>query len=781
MVEINRTRRLIKCLLVLALLPFSTQIALANGIVVTGDSVTISASGVGFGTQAKSLLSGTIPNTDFIPAASIASDLTSTFNVAAATGATIAAGTYTFQGGMFIDQDGSSRRLEISVSGISLTFDATGNITSGSIAAGTNAVVSGRSADGAATAVITLTNSLLSITDSTFSITAGAQIAEIQGSANIILQDLTTTFTAAASYDYGIFLKQTGGLAGLTFGLTDGTTFFGCAAGNPMALAGQSSFAGASALAGRMGVGQAAGGTATAYTGTCVTVPALSGGGGGGGAPAEEPLECDTGSVANEAGDACVALSEQAEEELGEANAGITALDEGSPPTEIAAAVEDLTDAGDEIASLLADGIADPELGLGFIDSAKTAADTVSSLGASDPDATAETLSGLLTTIGTVAGSINPEDLTAQQLTDLNTDIADTINSVTALLAAPGDLSDGAKATLIAAAEDLLAGSVSANKGVLNEVAKASLVAVLDELKEEEPGAKFTVKIDKAKLSSVQLTEILSKSTGTVNKKGDKYFVRVNRGAGRVKNASIDFSALTSGTSTAGSDSLNVESGVDFAVDIASIAIVPSSDAEGLFELANGNILDVVDNIATTFSPAAFDIEAFIAGINAANVDITVLPNGGLSISDGVIVALASFGFENAENADAGDSGPATFGGTTGADESDANYFFTVNYGNDVVQKLQPLINDDAFYDSVEGFGYSVSTDRATGIITIDGVGNFRPAYVVSPITFSEGFTHNLNKDASGVSYAVTDANSDGVMDAVVFTDSSVQLVFGMP
>ncbi|MFT5844090.1 MAG: hypothetical protein ACI80L_002894, partial [Pseudohongiellaceae bacterium] len=49
------------------------------------------------------------------------------------------------------------------------------------------------------------------------------------------------------------------------------------------------------------------------------------------------------------------------------------------------------------------------------------------------------------------------------------------------------------------------------------------------------------------------------------------------------------------------------------------------------------------------------------------------------------------------------------------------------------------------------------------------------------PITFSEGFTHNLNKDASGVSYAVTDANSDGVMDAVVFTDSSVQLVFGMP
>ncbi len=75
----------------------------------------------------------------------------------------------------------------------------------------------------------------------------------------------------------------------------------------------------------------------------------------------------------------------------------------------------------------------------------------------------------------------------------------------------------------------------------------------------------------------------------------------------------------------------------------------------------------------------------------------------------------------------------------------------------------------------------SLSTDRATGIITIDGVGSFRPSYVVRPLTLFESGTHELNKDASGVSYALTDANSDGVDDVLVFTDTSVQLVYGMP
>ena len=153
-----------------------------------------------------------------------------------------------------------------------------------------------------------------------------------------------------------------------------------------------------------------------------------------------------------------------------------------------------------------------------------------------------------------------------------------------------------------------------------------------------------------------------------------------------------------------------------------------------------------------------------------------------MEFSDGVVVASAGFGFEDATDFDPSTAGAATFGSPTGQDESDADYYFTVDYANGGgTQKLQPLIRDNAFFDSVAGYGYTVSTNRATGIITIDGVGDFRPSYVVSNLSFGDRVTHNLNKDSSGVSYAVTDANSDGLADVLVFTGSSEQLVYGMP
>lgn len=158
----NRKFR-INCLLLAAIAPLSMQLAHANGLAVTGDSVTISASAGGF-SQAKNLATtpGLIPATDNIPAASISSDLTFAFNLSAATGKTIATGgTYTYSAGMFIDDDATSRRLEISISNISITFDANGNIVSGSVAAGNQASISGRSADGNITANIAIPNNLL--------------------------------------------------------------------------------------------------------------------------------------------------------------------------------------------------------------------------------------------------------------------------------------------------------------------------------------------------------------------------------------------------------------------------------------------------------------------------------------------------------------------------------------------------------------------------------------------------------------------------------------------
>ncbi|MEX2468228.1 MAG: hypothetical protein WD396_00595 [Pseudohongiellaceae bacterium] len=219
-----------------------------------------------------------MPPTSGIPADSVNSDLTFNFDLTAATGKTINTGSaYTFQAGMFIQDDANQRRLEFSISNITITFDSAGNIVSGSVAAGNNASVSGRSADGGTTANIVISNGLLSFTDTTLAINAGAQINDIQAG-DPILADLTNTINSPAAYKYGVFLKQTGGPEGITLGLTDGTVF-GCAPGNPMVLANQTNFQGAYALQGAMGVGMAAGANPAPYaTGTanCATNPALA-------------------------------------------------------------------------------------------------------------------------------------------------------------------------------------------------------------------------------------------------------------------------------------------------------------------------------------------------------------------------------------------------------------------------------------------------------------------------------------------------------------------------
>ena len=283
--RIHQKAGLITSLVIGLLSVFAGSIAHANGLSVTGNSVTIT--GTGFN-QAKDLstTTGLVPKTDNIPTGAVTSDLTFSFNLQAATGKTINTGSaYTFQAGMFIDDDANSRRLEFSIDNISITFDSNGNITAGSVAAGNNAVVSGRSANGSTTASITLANTLLSFTDSQMQIRAGQQITEIQ-TGNPILQDLTATINDPAKYKYGVFLKQTGGPEGLTLGLTDGTSVFGCPSTNPMLLSGQTNFQGAYALQGAMGVGTTAGADPTPYTtGTanCSTSPALAGSGGGGG------------------------------------------------------------------------------------------------------------------------------------------------------------------------------------------------------------------------------------------------------------------------------------------------------------------------------------------------------------------------------------------------------------------------------------------------------------------------------------------------------------------
>jgi len=727
----------------------------AQNLGVSGNSVTISVPGTSFSQVATLDNLGAVSSVTGVPTTGTLTTPSFSFTLEE-TGAAGTSGTYAV--GIVLDEQGSSRRLEVFIPGVVLTFDGSGNLT-GTLSNPTVNIY-GRDTLGATSVLVPVpSGGSVNFNGSTLSFSAASQIALIQAQGGILADITTSINNTGLTYDYTVILKNTAGqLYSFTHDVNGTPTAF------PASGAAEFVIAGSAADAATLNGGQKLTGTVT----FAAAAPPP-----GGGAPA--PTECDDGFTLVD--DECLAPSEQAEENLDDANAAVTALDADSTPEEITAAVEDLTDTGGEIADLLGDDNADNELGLAFINVARTGTARVALFGG-DATLVISDLSSLLITIGRVAENLNPASLSAQQLTTLNSDTVDTIDSVTDLVAASGSLSEAAQESLTNSAESLLAGSVSANSGTLNTQNRTALVTLVDVLEPSfKPRLAVPAQIYTPLAGELGATlEAIEVEPDPVTNVIDFTLTRVlSISPGDISAPNADFSAIILDANAANTSFTNIESGVDFVADIASMAIVASSVAEGVFELPNGNILVVGDNISMTLSPASFDIDAFTDGVTAANAEIILLPNGGLSISDGVIVAVATFG------ADAGNSGSATFGGPTGADESDANYFFTVNYGNGVTQTLQPLINDDAFYDSVQGFGYAVSTDRASGIITIDSIGDFRPAYVVRPITFAEGFNHNLNKDASGVSYAVTDANSDGVMDAVVFTDSSVQIVFGMP
>ncbi|PCJ25100.1 MAG: hypothetical protein COA96_08125 [SAR86 cluster bacterium] len=824
----------------LALFPFSTQIALANGIAVTGDTVTISASVGGF-SQAKSLLAtpGTIPNTDNIPTASITSDLTFTFNVAAATGSTIAAGTYTFQGGMFIDQDGSSRRLEISVSGISLTFDAMGNITSGSIPAGTNAIVSGRGADGSTTAVITLTNSLLHVTDSTFFITAGAQIAEIETSASIILQDLTSTFTAAASYDYGIFLKQTGGVAGLTFGLTDGTTFFGCAAGNPMVLAGQSSFAGASALAGRMGVGQAAGGSATAYAGSCVTVPAI-GGGGGGGSPPDEVEE-------NEETTAEVAGLDTATTDLTNNIAAEGFSD--AVATELDALISDSVSAATSVATGLKDGSVSVETGVSLFGSLGTQLSTLSDLFQAidddDPNKaekqqqlsnSGQPLMAALKSLtqGFVASGLTEAEGTQVKMVlstftsrvrswltriyesaliangtpisegsfvaDTSEFLNDFETSISNLISIPGFTIDNSLLVEIQLVSE------TAAEGVLNELGTElglSIIYESDVATQALLSNNATLLdrlLDVVGINLGAATSISKSATALSFQAGGLSSSDANALAGNLA-AFIQTDNLSVGSSTVselltaaltGVTSLEINSvtGVvsyttvdgDFSVLVQEVQpglrILPT----GTFTAANGSSIIVNSDVVIRLAPAPDDLLGFASAIEVVgegDFTISIGDDGVVSLTDVNSPAVFKGLFSSDALANGTPTGETVFEGPVG-DPSQASYFYVVQYAAGTRQIILPAIADELFFQSVASYGFQISTDRSTGIIDIDGM-KFRPDYFQTPSTSSDSVYRISNADSSGVAYRAVDANNDGITDYQVFTNSGVQTVYGLP
>lgn len=840
MSKVSKSLRLIQGASLLALFPLASQMAFANGIAVTGDTVTIAASAGGFN-QAKNLTAtaGTIPNTDNVPPASITSDLTFTFDVAAATGKTITAGTYTFNAGMFIDQDSTMRRLEMSVPGVSLTFDASGNITSGSIAAGSNVKVSGRSSDGSATAVVTLTNTLLTITDATFEITAGAQITEIEMSPSIILQDLTTTFNANASYDYAVFLNQLSG-ADLTFGLTNGTTFFGCPGSNPMLLTSQTNFTGASALVGRMGVGQAAGGSPTAYSGACTVVG--DGGGGGGTTPSELTIA-------------------EAEEASQAAAAAVTTLSENSTPAEkqvVADQIAQLTaNITASIASIAEEIAASPTTAV--------IGGQLNSLVASSVGLYADALDkGLTLPLSTLTTNvknyqsifnaynarsersglvITDEALATIQELALNStrSLGSIFSAIRRLGLVVRTLSDGSISEITV--DTLLADITSINDAFQDAISAALSVpgigvnvGMYDELKSaSQTGAELvlgslgsSMGLSISYTTDVEAQSLLASNTTLLTRLVDT--IGINLGESTEVNATTTDAALVAEGLTGSfvsalsanitqfikADDLQLDTGSGAKTVSSTLMTALGADTlavdsiTGAINYTNGGSMSVVFLKSVMPAPAVFPSGTHLLSdgstlINDGNL-LYILVSGSNSITDfaGAIQSAGNGDFstsitdsgvikltETASNiifsstistsalGAATATSDTTFEAPTG-NPADSAYRFVVQYDDGTRQEILPAVSDAAFYTSVGNAGFQVSTDRRTGIVTI-GTFSFRPDFFQTPLTVADVTYHTANTDSSGVAYRAVDANGDGVTDYQVLTATGVQTLYTLP
>src|SRR5690606_24745612 len=90
-----------------------------------------------------------------------------------------------------------------------------------------------------------------------------------------------------------------------------------------------------------------------------------------------------------------------------------------------------------------------------------------------------------------------------------------------------------------------------------------------------------------------------------------------------------------------------------------------------------------------------------------------------------------------------------------------AGYAFGVNCANGVEQHVAPYIDNIAFYDTLLAEGFEATTDRSTGIITIAGVGRFKPSFFTLPLSSADATYRSNNALANGIAVRALDANGD--------------------
>lgn len=210
-----------------------------------------------------------------------------------------------------------------------------------------------------------------------------------------------------------------------------------------------------------------------------------------------------------------------------------------------------------------------------------------------------------------------------------------------------------------------------------------------------------------------------------------------------------------------------------------SIRMVSNSMPKGISYMRDGRALVVGDGLAIEIAPTPSDIIGFTAAVQGAGYNLRLRKNGALEINlgNGELFSGA-MAFDNlsgfSENC-----GAINFIERHGALNS-AQYAFEVQCANGATQRVTPFVHDSKFFTAIASNGEKLSTDRNTGVLSIEGVGRFKAGFFVSPLSVQEKAYLAQNGTIDGIALQTLDVNGDGINDMIFMSAAGTQPIYGM-
>ena len=769
-----------------------------------------------------------------MPAFSFGLDRAGEFAYTLGTGSpTVSSSSYRFRAGMFIDEPGSMRRLELDIPIVNMDIGSDGTLT-GTIPP-QHFNVWGRSADGQTVADASLPiNPGISFNDNTFQFDADVFIERIESEGGLLagVRNVINTIDArGATFTYSLVLKQVRDPANseqpdIAFGSDPGASFvaFPTVANNATEAEG---FAGFVQLRDATGnpttqrdfnaiyadgyrlTGQVS--FVAASTGP--VVPGPTGPGGGGAVP--PPAVPDNAVTAND--------------QLTDAITGIDLSqipDDGVIDPDMVASINNVLEDAGALADLVSAELDSGDLSASeSIDSLATLSDATELAGAAiqaGAEIETATVTGIIDGIADVIDvlddtTLSPALMNAVQATaqstlaavaDLVADDAEPddteaiLDSASALVNAvvvldpDTALTEDFKATAQSLAESVLRKAlddIAAGLGQGDDVTftdSASTQALLAEnptlldrvLEVSSISLTGTTPLDAtATQSAIEEAGVSPAGAEALTADLNQFVIptgvaieiddQANDVVALLNDVLLDAGITAAADSTIGSIEFAFDSGAIEAF-VTDVAIVPDSVPEGVFIKPDGSAVIIEDGVAISVAPSPAEPIEFVAAIESVGegeYTTTIRDNGAIALTDTLTGYVFNGTFSFDSIVSAEPVAETRFMFPQGNDPADPAYRFSVTFENGSTQPLLPMIAAPQFYDSLSAQGFNIQTDRSSGVIITDRA-RFRPDYFSRPATSFEILFLNGNADEFGVAYIPTDANGDGIEDFIVIT-----------